>query len=126
MEIDGSKQLGPHRHETHQRIHAAVVDRQPLRTEEAVVQQTIQIKRLLAVPGHVGVAEHEVHVVDRVDAAQQTPQQYQPARLFLLIALARPRDQPGDLLPGPAARRRPADGWDSRAAAAAAAPTRRE
>ena len=98
MEVDRPKQLGPHRDEPHQRRQAAVVDRQPLAAEEAVVQQPVEIERPRAVARHVGVAEHEVHVVDRVDAAEQAAQQPQPARLLLVIALARPGDQQGDLL----------------------------
>ena len=42
--------------------------------EKAVVQQTVQIVGHPTVARHVRVAQHEVHVVDRVDAAEQRAQ----------------------------------------------------
>ena len=80
MEIDRPKQLGPNRDEPHQGRQAAFVDRQPFVGEQAVVQQPIEVEGLGAVARHVGVAEHEIHVVDRVQAAEQAPQKPQPLR----------------------------------------------
>ena len=72
VEIDGAKQFGPHAHEAHQRVDSAVMDRQAAVGEEAVMQQPLEVERPRAVAGHVGVAEDEVHVVDGVDAAEQS------------------------------------------------------
>ena len=44
------------------------------------MQQPLEIERPGVVARHVGVAEHEIHVVDRVDAAEQAAQSTQPAR----------------------------------------------
>ena len=70
------------------------------------MQQPVQVEGPGAVAGHVGVAEHEVHIVDRVDTAEQAAQQGQPAGYLGLHGRAsvggcsagpRPGDQQGNL-----------------------------
>ena len=53
----------------------------PCGREHAVVQQPVEVERPGAVARHVGVAEHEIHVVDGVQPAEQAPQKPQPLRL---------------------------------------------
>jgi hypothetical protein len=65
MEVNGPEQLGANRNELHQRRQPALVNRQPAIGEHAVVQQSRDVERPRAVARHVGVAEHEIHVVDR-------------------------------------------------------------
>lgn len=47
------------------------MNRQAVFGEEAVVNQAGNIERLGVVPRHVRIAEHEVHIVHRVDATEQ-------------------------------------------------------
>lgn len=63
------------------------MDRQTFFGKHAVMQETIEIEGLGAVAGHVGVAEHEIHVVYRVESAKKTSQKTQPFRAFVDIGL---------------------------------------
>ena len=63
---------------------APLVDRQPLGGEHAVVQQAVEVEGPHAVARHVGVAEHEVHVVDGVQAAEQAAEEAEPVRAIAL------------------------------------------
>ena len=78
--IDRAKQVAPHGDEPHQGRKAALVDRQPRGGEQAVAQQAVEVEGPLAVARHVGVAEHEIHVVHRIQAAEQAAQEAQPLR----------------------------------------------
>ena len=98
MEVDRAEQFGADADETDQGGEAPLVDGQPLGREDGVVQQAVQIEGPGAVARHVGVAEHEVHVVDRIQAAEKAPQEPQPARDLLVVALLGPDDERGDLL----------------------------
>ena len=69
----------------------------PLVGKRAVVQQPVEIERPAAVARHVGVAEHEIHVVDRVQPAEKAPQKPQPLRPLGRDAF-RPGNQKHDLL----------------------------
>ncbi len=97
MEIDRAEQLCPHADEADQGRKAAAVDRQPALAEKAVVQEPLQIEGPRAVAGHVGVAEDEVHVVDRVEAAEQAAQELQPWRLAVSGGCRRAGNQIGNL-----------------------------
>ena len=98
MKVDRPKQVGADADETDQGGEAPLVDGQPLGREDGVVQQAVQIEGPGAVARHVGVAEHEVHVVDRIQAAEKAPQEAQPPRDLLVVALLGPDDERGDLL----------------------------
>ena len=67
------------------RPQAPRVNRQPLRRKEAVVQQAEQVEGLDVVPRHVRIAEDEIHVVDRIDAAEQRPQLDEPVGVSLFV-----------------------------------------
>ena len=74
------------------------MDGQALWSEEAVVQQPRQVERAGVVTGHVRVAQHEIHVVDGVDPAEERPQLAQPVGSPLeLLSNPRTPDQPGHL-----------------------------
>ena len=97
VKINRAKQLRPHADKLHQRRQAAMVNRQAVRAEEAVVQQSLEIERPGVVARHIGVAEHEIHVVDGVDAAEQAAQQNEPARHRRRGGSGRAGDQQHDL-----------------------------
>ena len=69
MKVNRPEQFRPGRHKTQQRVDAFLMHGQPRLAEKTVMQQPVQIERPRAIARHVSVAEHEVHVVDRVDAA---------------------------------------------------------
>ena len=98
MEIDRAKQLAPGLPKSHQGIHAPVVDRQSPFAKKCVAKQSLEIEGPCAVARHVGIAQHEIHVVDGVEPAEQTPQHDQPAGLVGGIIIDWPGDQPGNLV----------------------------
>ena len=62
------------------------------------MQQAFEVEHAGVVARHVGVAEHEIHVVDRVQAAEQTAEELQPARAQSgSLARRGTRDEIGDL-----------------------------
>ena len=97
MKIDGPEQLGADGDESHQGRQPALVDREPLGGEHGVVQQAVEVECPGAIARHVGVAEHEVHVVDRIEAAEQAAEESQPARPPFGVGGARPGDEKGDV-----------------------------
>src|SRR5262245_25261181 len=70
MEVDRSKQLSSDPQESDQSVQATVVDRKSRWRKEAVVQEPVKIVRLAAVARHIGVAQHEVEIINCVDSAQ--------------------------------------------------------
>ena len=96
--IDRAEQVAAHGDEALQGREAALVDRQPAVGEHAVAQQPVEIEGPLAVARHVGVAEHEVHVVDRVQPAEQAAEEAEPLRAVAGRGAAGPHDEEADLL----------------------------
>ncbi len=96
VEVDRAEQLGADGDEADQRGQPALVDGQPARREDAVVKESFEVEGAGVVARHVGVAEDEVHVVDRVEAAKQTAEQAEPME-GLVVGLARAADEEGDL-----------------------------
>ncbi len=66
--------------------------------EEAVMQQAINIEGLRVDARHVGIPEHEIHVVDRVNPAEQRSQFAEPLRVAVVFLSPRPTNQKGNLL----------------------------
>ena len=97
MKIDRAEQLGADADEAHQSVDSAAMDRKPGVAEKTVAQQAVQVEGPRVVARRVGVAQDEVHVVDRVDAAEQAAQKPQPAWAIARSIVARPSDQKRDL-----------------------------
>ena len=98
---DGSRSPGtarPAPDEPHQGRQAPLVDRQPLGGEGAIVQQPVEVEGPGAIARHVGVAEHEIHVVDGVQAAEEAAQKPQPLRRPVRRLRLGPGDERSDLL----------------------------
>ena len=70
----------------------------PRSRKEAVVQQPGQVERPAAVARHVGVAEHEIHVVDRVQPAEEAAEEGSHCGGVEGRRWLGPRDQQHDLL----------------------------
>lgn len=99
MEVDAAKQIGSCFDKIDQRGHATGVDCQSAVCKEAVMDESGDVERASVVAGHVRVAEHEVHVVNGIDTAEQRPQAAEPVRVsFLFVGVAGwAANEPGDL-----------------------------
>jgi hypothetical protein len=97
VEVQRSEEVGADPHEADERLHPSIQNRQASIRKERVADQPVEIERPRAEARHVGIAQDEVHVVDRVDPAQQAAQVPQPARYRILLVAPRADDEPGDL-----------------------------
>ena len=97
MEIDGAEQLATRLPKANERVHAAGMNREPLLAKKSVAQEPLQIVNPGAVTRHVRIAEDKIHVVDRVQAAEQAPQHYEPAGFVGCVIIGGARDEPGNL-----------------------------
>ncbi len=97
VKVEAAKQFAAGLQEMHECGQALGVERQPPGREKAVVEQPVQIEGARTVAGHGTVAQHKIHIVHGVNAAEQRAQQAQPDRHFA-VRVAGPFDQVGNLL----------------------------
>lgn len=96
MEVDHPEQIRTSLDEVNQGGEPTQVHGEPLFREEAVVNQSGDIKGLRIEPCHVGVTQDEVHIVNGIDAAEERSQLLEPARVSRFRGLRSP-DQPRNL-----------------------------
>src|SRR5262249_32649063 len=75
VEVKSAKEFVARFHKPFERGQPFSRERQTLGSEETVMQQAIEVERLGTMSGHIAVAEHKIHVVDRVDPAEERSQQ---------------------------------------------------
>jgi len=80
VKVQRAKQFGSHANEPDQGRQPARMNSQPRFAEKTVMQQPFQIKSPCVIARHVRVAKDKVHVIDRVEPAEQASQKSQPAR----------------------------------------------
>src|SRR5262249_5863461 len=96
VKIQRPKQLPTRLHEMEKCVEPLNVQSQSFRSEKRIVEQAIEVEGAGSVTGHVTVPQDEVHVVDGIDASEQTAQEAQPS-LPRIFGFPRPLDQVSDV-----------------------------